>query len=181
MLSARVSTAGGSLFVELASLLTTPLRRRRGSYRSPRQPALPALRREESRGRNTTTSARKRRPRDSSKFKIPLIEVLNNFFLHPQFCNHCREVSVHVISRTVHVTSCTAHVVDCSTKAERQLLFLAVKMPPKKANGSGKLTKEEERMLLESSRHVSKTTSALFYGNAFIVSALPLCELRATC
>lgn len=47
-------------------------------------------------------------------------------------------------------------------------------MPPKKANGSGKLTKEEERMLLESSRHVSKTTSALFYGNAFIVSALPL-------
>ena len=50
---------------------------------------------------------------------------------------------------------------------------------PKKdtANGgSGKMTKEEERLLLESSRQVTGTTSALFYGNAFIVSALPICE-----
>ena len=58
-------------------------------------------------------------------------------------------------------------------------------MPPKKEGnnnnstaGSGKLTKEEERLLLESSRQVTRTTSALFYGNAFIVSALPLCKLR---
>ena len=57
------------------------------------------------------------------------------------------------------------------------------KMPPKKEGnnhssiGSGKLTKEEERLLLESSRQVTRTTSALFYGNAFIVSALPLCKL----
>ena len=55
-------------------------------------------------------------------------------------------------------------------------------MPSKKDNnansssGSGKLTKEEERLLLESSRQVTRTTSALFYGNAFIVSALPLCK-----
>ncbi len=46
-----------------------------------------------------------------------------------------------------------------------------------KSGGSGKLTKEEERLLLENSRHVTRTASALFYGNAFIVSALPLCEL----
>ena len=57
-------------------------------------------------------------------------------------------------------------------------------MPPKKENnsnsssGSGKLTKEEERLLLESSRQVTRTTSALFYGNAFIVSALPLCKQK---
>ena len=51
-------------------------------------------------------------------------------------------------------------------------------MPAKKngSGGSGKLTKEEELLLLESSRHVSTATSALFYGNAFIVSVLPLCE-----
>ena len=53
-------------------------------------------------------------------------------------------------------------------------------MPPKNqkngSGGSGKMTKEEERLLLESSRQVSGTASALFYGNAFIVSVLPLCE-----
>jgi hypothetical protein len=43
------------------------------------------------------------------------------------------------------------------------------KMPPKTKQA------EEERLLLESSRHVTRTASALFYGNGFIVSALPLC------
>lgn len=47
------------------------------------------------------------------------------------------------------------------------------------ANGSGKMTKEEERLLLESSRQVTGTTSALFYGNALIVSALPICECQS--
>ncbi|XP_003384340.1 PREDICTED: translocon-associated protein subunit gamma-like [Amphimedon queenslandica] len=46
-------------------------------------------------------------------------------------------------------------------------------MPAKKNEGAKKMT-EEELLLLESSRHVSMATSALFYGNAFIVSALPL-------
>ena len=55
-------------------------------------------------------------------------------------------------------------------------------MPAKTANKSGKLTKEEELLLLESSRNVSTATSALFYGNAFIVSVMPLCELtHLTC
>lgn len=40
--------------------------------------------------------------------------------------------------------------------------------------GGGKQSKEEERLLLESSRHVTRTATALFYGNGFIVSALPL-------
>ena len=58
---------------------------------------------------------------------------------------------------------------------------MASRMASKKTNtkgsgGSGKMTKEEEKLLLESSRHVTKTASALFYGNAFIVSALPLCK-----
>jgi len=56
-------------------------------------------------------------------------------------------------------------------------------MPSKKdaangSGGSGKITKEEERLLLESSRQVTGTTSALFYGNAFVVSALPICEFH---
>lgn len=42
--------------------------------------------------------------------------------------------------------------------------------------GGGKQSKEEERLLLESSRHVTRTATALFYGNGFIVSALPLCR-----
>ena len=51
-------------------------------------------------------------------------------------------------------------------------------MPAKResVNGSGKMTKEEERFLLENSRQVTNTASALFYGNAFIVSVLPICE-----
>lgn len=53
-------------------------------------------------------------------------------------------------------------------------------MPPKtkqaETSSSGKQKSEEERLLLlESSRHVTRTTTALFYGNGFIVSALPLC------
>lgn len=47
--------------------------------------------------------------------------------------------------------------------------------PKKTANGGEKIT-EEEMILLESSKHVSMATSALFYGNAFIVSVLPLCK-----
>ncbi|XP_065187644.1 translocon-associated protein subunit gamma-like [Sycon ciliatum] len=42
------------------------------------------------------------------------------------------------------------------------------------AIGKEKLTKEEERLLRDYSRQVSKTTSALFYVNAFFVSAIPL-------
>ncbi len=48
-------------------------------------------------------------------------------------------------------------------------------MAPRKTNGGEKMT-EEEMILLESSKHVSMATSALFYGNAFIVSVLPLCK-----
>ena len=52
-------------------------------------------------------------------------------------------------------------------------------MAPRKTNGGEKMT-EEEMILLESSKHVSMATSALFYGNAFIVSVLPLCKQNKT-
>lgn len=39
-----------------------------------------------------------------------------------------------------------------------------------------KLTKEEELLLQDFSRNVTTKSSALFYGNAFIVSAVPICE-----
>merc|ERR1719318_690369 len=42
------------------------------------------------------------------------------------------------------------------------------------AGGSQKLTKEEELLLQDFSRNVSTKSSALFYGNAFIVSAIPM-------
>jgi len=38
------------------------------------------------------------------------------------------------------------------------------------------LTHEEELLLQDFSRHVSTKSSALFYGNAFIVSANAVCK-----
>merc|ERR1712038_831742 len=43
-----------------------------------------------------------------------------------------------------------------------------------KMAGSAKLTKEEELLLQDFSRNVTTKSSALFYGNAFIVSAIPV-------
>jgi translocon-associated protein subunit gamma len=40
--------------------------------------------------------------------------------------------------------------------------------------GGKKLTKQEELMLQDFSRNVTTKSSALFYGNAFIVSAIPI-------
>lgn len=37
-------------------------------------------------------------------------------------------------------------------------------------------TKEEELLLNDFSRNVSTKSSALFYGNGFIVSAIPICK-----
>lgn len=37
-------------------------------------------------------------------------------------------------------------------------------------------TREEEILLQDFSRNVSTKSSALFYGNAFIVSAIPVCK-----
>lgn len=48
-----------------------------------------------------------------------------------------------------------------------------------KVQSSG-FTKEEELLLQDFSRNVSTKSSALFYGNAFIVSAVPICKLSVT-
>jgi translocon-associated protein subunit gamma len=42
------------------------------------------------------------------------------------------------------------------------------------------LSKEEEILLQDFSRNVSTKSNALFYGNAFIVSAIPICEFNLT-
>ena len=41
-----------------------------------------------------------------------------------------------------------------------------------------KISLEEEALLQDFSRNVSTKSSALFYGNAFIVSAIPICMFR---
>jgi len=41
-----------------------------------------------------------------------------------------------------------------------------------------KLTKQEELLLQDFSRNVSTKSSALFYGNAVIVSIIPICMLH---
>jgi len=47
-------------------------------------------------------------------------------------------------------------------------------MSSPKANKSSQLSREEELLLKESSRNVSTKSSALFYGNAAIISAIPI-------
>lgn len=49
------------------------------------------------------------------------------------------------------------------------------KQQQQKVQSSG-FTKEEELLLQDFSRNVSTKSSALFYGNAFIVSAIPICK-----
>lgn len=49
-------------------------------------------------------------------------------------------------------------------------------MAPK---GGSKQQSEEDLLLQDFSRNLSAKSSALFFGNAFIVSAIPICELRA--
>lgn len=49
-------------------------------------------------------------------------------------------------------------------------------MAPK---GGTKQQSEEDLLLQDFSRNLSAKSSALFFGNAFIVSAIPICELRA--
>jgi len=40
------------------------------------------------------------------------------------------------------------------------------------------LSKEEELLLQDFSRNVSTKSNALFYGNALIVSAVPICKFE---
>ena len=47
-------------------------------------------------------------------------------------------------------------------------------MAPK---GGSKQQSEEDLLLQDFSRNLSAKSSALFFGNAFIVSAIPICEL----
>lgn len=42
----------------------------------------------------------------------------------------------------------------------------------------GKFTKEEEKLIEEYSRKPTKGVQWLFYVNAFIVAAIPICEIR---
>lgn len=53
---------------------------------------------------------------------------------------------------------------------------LSSAMAPK---GGSKQQSEEDLLLQDFSRNLSAKSSALFFGNAFIVSAIPICELRA--
>jgi translocon-associated protein subunit gamma len=49
---------------------------------------------------------------------------------------------------------------------------MATSAPKKKSA----FTKDEEILLQDFSRNVSTKSSALFYGNAAIVSAIPICK-----
>lgn len=48
-------------------------------------------------------------------------------------------------------------------------------MAPKGGPG-GRQQSEEDLLLQDFSRNLSAKSSALFFGNAFIVSAIPICE-----
>lgn len=57
------------------------------------------------------------------------------------------------------------------------VLFSAI-MGKKDKGTESLFTKEEEQLLSDFSRNVSTKSSALFYGSAFMVSALPICEFH---
>lgn len=50
-------------------------------------------------------------------------------------------------------------------------------MAPRGGPG-GRQQSEEDLLLQDFSRNLSAKSSALFFGNAFIVSAIPICERR---
>jgi hypothetical protein len=50
---------------------------------------------------------------------------------------------------------------------------------PAKPAKSSQLSREEEQLLKESSRQVSSKSSALFYGNAAIIAAIPICNMTS--
>lgn len=54
--------------------------------------------------------------------------------------------------------------------------YFQLKMVEKKTSSSSGFTKEEELLLQDFSRNVSTKSSALFYGNAFVVSCSPICK-----
>ena len=63
------------------------------------------------------------------------------------------------------------------TVAIRLSPFFSGKTPKMAGGNKNKLSREEELLLQDFSRNVSTKSSALFYGNALIVSAIPICEL----
>lgn len=72
------------------------------------------------------------------------------------------------------------HFCPCVTcgwkKGIRFFAYFQLKMVEKKTSTSSGFTKEEELLLQDFSRNVSTKSSALFYGNAFVVSCSPICK-----
>ena len=99
-------------------------------------------------------------------------------------CDVSVDTLLHV---NLHKQSACAHACQCGNKIfdfrGRCLTLVLKKIERNRARRtmSGKskaFTKEEELLLQDFSRNVSTKSSALFYGNAFIVSAIPICECR---
>lgn len=70
----------------------------------------------------------------------------------------------------------------CETKAQSPLFaFFSGIFRFSTMAGGKKLTKEDELLLQNYSRNVSTKSNVLFYANALIVSAIPLCKWRFLC
>lgn len=88
---------------------------------------------------------------------------------------------LHIVSLRMRVVCFwLSHI--ASRFSQRTVVWLFDLLPANKLlkmSGKSKaFTKEEELLLQDFSRNVSTKSSALFYGNAFIVSAIPICERR---
>lgn len=73
--------------------------------------------------------------------------------------------------------SCTDVSVSLCPQLSRRHPGQSAEMPPK---GSNKQQSEEDLLLQDFSRNLSAKSTALFYGNALIVSAIPICKYH-TC
>lgn len=75
----------------------------------------------------------------------------------------------------------TVHLITTRAPLFTQFSIVKLSKPIKMSGKSKAFTKEEELLLQDFSRNVSTKSSALFYGNALIVSAIPICKLNFFC
>lgn len=86
--------------------------------------------------------------------------------------------------RPASAHSADGSLVDTAAAGEVPAAFTSLGLPGSRLRttmapkGGSKQQSEEDLLLQDFSRNLSAKSSALFFGNAFIVSAIPICERR---
>lgn len=95
---------------------------------------------------------------------------------HPFLCNHHtkkKSAAYFRVKADASLSFLRLRVSVLASTALQQTHRRIADMPPK---GTNKQQSEEDLLLQDFSRNLSAKSTALFYGNALIVSAIPICE-----